>query len=453
VISPFAGAIAAIEGYLLNPAVFDMPFGVHFQQWVTIAFIAGVLFHLRHQELPVGRERLLIVSFWLFLAYAALISLFAEVSTEIAFNKLYEVFKTVIVATFLVRAIRSTPQMRIFLLACVIGILHGSLLHILGERFGYIHPSNTLGVGVFPDNQRPVIVLFVPLLFVISAVGERKFDRILAFCTLPFALDSIVNTHERTGFVSLSVMVVLLLVLGGNKIRMRMAPVVAVALVLIVFRFTTTEYWSWVSTVAAPTQEASAMSRLEINRASMRMLIDHPLGIGYRNYAYFSHFYLDSKWLLDGARAAHNSFFSIACETGVPGFFFWGFAFVGAIYYLRKTRKGSPAGSPLAHYALALEIGLYGWLVGGWAQNDHEVDPAYWFVALSIILIRLHRQEIAAVAAGVVETVKSAPVILLPPSRRFQPAMPGRVATSMQRPGTAAVTTISTGRPRVDNAR
>src|SRR5205807_222528 len=43
--------------------------------------------------------------------------------------------------------------------------------------------------------------------------------------------------------------------------------------------------------------------------------------------------------------------------------------------------------------AMGMEMGLYGWLVGGCFMDDQEVDPAYWFAALTVVLTRLHRRQ------------------------------------------------------------
>lgn len=42
---------------------------------------------------------------------------------------------------------------------------------------------------------------------------------------------------------------------------------------------------------------------------------------------------------------------------------------------------------------MGIELGYYGWLMGGITMAEHEVDPAYWFVAFAVVLTRLHHQE------------------------------------------------------------
>ncbi len=430
--SPLIGAIASVEAYLLNPAIFELPGNVRYQQWATLAFLAGVVIHsLRPRLKPVGHEVRLIVCFWIFLLIASITSLFAEVSVSLAFNDLFEVFKTVLVATFLVRALQSQKDLRIFLIACVIGVLHAAVLHVLGPKFGYLPMSHSREFGVLPDDQTPVMVIFIPLLMVIAATGPGKLERVLAFCALPMAIDSVVNSFQRTGFVALAVEAVVLVFFGGWNILKRLVPIGIVAAILFFARFTPDNYWAWVETIQDPMHEGSAHSRFVINEISLRMLKDHPLGVGYRNYLVVSPRYLPPEYVTEqGTRSAHNSFLSIACETGIPGLIFWIAPFIGALVLLRRVRKRPNTELPfsLAPYALGLEVGLYGWFATGLTLAEHELDPAYWFVALAIVLVRVNQPTQSAESQGTVTAFQySPPMTQLPTAARTAVAAASRV--------------------------
>ena len=118
------------------------------------------------------------------------------------------------------------------------------------------------------------------------------------------------------------------------------------------------------------------------------------MGVGYNNYADVSPRYLPRQMLTNGRRPAHNTYFSVVCETGIGGFLAWVVAFGGAAWRLRKIRRTSDMTRPglVTLYAMGLEIGLYGWMVQGFFHSDHEVDPAFWFIAFAIVLSRLHNQ-------------------------------------------------------------
>jgi len=393
--SPVGGAVASVGAYLLNPSAIAMESGnLRFQQYVTIAFILASIARMGQPGLPhKGREGWVVIWLWIFIAIAAICSAFALYSRQQAFDALWELCKTLLVATLLMWAIRTEKHLRILMIACIIGVLHAATLHVLGARFGYLAAQSSREYGVLPDSQTAVMVLFVPLLLAVAGTG-RKWERILAFCTLPIAIDSIVNTFQRTGFVSLAAEIVLLVVMGPRIILKRVLPVASVCVLLFLFRFTPDTYWDWMGTIETPTTEGSARSRLVVNGASIRMFRDHPLGIGYRNYPDVSPQYLPEEWLTNGRRAAHNIYFTILCETGIFGFAAWMSAIIGSLLLLRKLRKTAKLGDmTFSPYALGLEIGLYGWLVDGCFQGDHEVDPAYWFMALAVVMTRLYYQQ------------------------------------------------------------
>jgi O-antigen ligase len=146
------------------------------------------------------------------------------------------------------------------------------------------------------------------------------------------------------------------------------------------------------------------------------MFLDYPMGVGYRNYPYVSPRYLPDGVLTavgeQRVRSAHNSYFTVLCETGIIGFIIWTSMFVLAIRLFRRLRKRNKgkAASEVAIYGMAFEVGLYGWAIGGWTQAYHEVDPAYWFVGCAVILTRLLREQSPAEeGAEVVEQNESLP--------------------------------------------
>lgn len=405
-VNPLFGAIACIEAYLLNPAIFQMSDGgFRYQLWTTIAFLVSLAIHRPRGLARVGRERAVLWALWIFVGIGALSALWAEISSREALDAIFEVFKTVLMISFLPLIIRNERDMSRLMIAFVVGAWHAGFMFTFGVRWGYIATSFGRGDGsVVPDPQTAVLVLFVPLVCLLIMRGT-KLERILAVLALPFVLNGIVETYERTGFVALAVEMLLLLLILPKKTVLRLAPVLIAGACLFIFRLTPPDYWQRMGTIQTPTEEASANSRFVINSASWNMFLDHPWGVGYRNYPVVSPRYLDREYLTQGRRSAHNSFFTVACETGLQGFVAWIGAFGGALWLLRRIRKGADRSNPsrIQTYAMGLEFGLYGWLAGGWFQSYHEVDPAYWFAAIAVVLTRLDQRQKAEAAESVEE--------------------------------------------------
>lgn len=391
--SPLAGAVAVVEAYLLNPAALSIDGGaVHYQLWLTIAFVIGLLINRRSPVPAAGREGWVLKALWIYLAIATASAAWAVISSQMALNGVYEIAKTILVATIIITVIRDERDFRILMMACLIGLLHAGILDTFGVRLGYVEASLRRESGILPDAECAVYILFVPTFLLLAMFGTRK-ERIFSWCALPFILNGLVGTYQRAAFVALVLQALLLLLLLPRRITLRLAPLLIAAACLFVFRLTPQNYWNRIATLEAPTHEASAESRIVVAHASLAMFADHPFGVGYSNYGDVSPRYLPEGLLTEGRRTAHSTFFTVLCETGFLGFSAWAASFGGAIYLLRRVRKSSDPSnlSRIQLYAMALELGLYGWFITGLFQGNQETDPAYWFLTFAVIITRLQR--------------------------------------------------------------
>ena len=392
--NPLIGAVACLEAYLLNPNTLAMDSGdIRYQLITTVAFLASWAIY-RPEPLPrVGKEGRLLGWLWMFVAIALASCFWAVYSTNQALEQWYELFKTVVWLPFLIRVIRSERAMAAVVMACMLGVWHASFLHVFGTRWGYVDVWRSREYGVLEQGQTAVLIVFIPL-FLLLAVKGRRWERIVAILALPFVLDSLISTYQRMGFVVLLAEGAMLLLLLPRRVVLVLLPVLVLGGALVVYRLTPENWWAWMSTVENPTQESSADSRYAINDASRRMLMDYPLGVGYRNYLNVSHEYLAGRWLDNGVRSAHNSYFAVACEIGIPGFIAWICAFGGAAWQLRRIRKRAHPRHPgrIELYAMGCEIGLYGWFIGGLFHDLSTINPAFWLVAFTVVLARLQKR-------------------------------------------------------------
>ena len=392
--NPLYGAVTCILAYLLNPQVIVGDFlDVRFQLYVTIAFFISLFIQRNKRQGGLAGAVWPIVLLWLFVAIGAMSATWAVVSPQQSIEQISELAKTVLMVTGLVIVVQTERDLKVIVTACIIGAWHAALMHTFGVKWGYVSQSFGKEIGILPDGQTPVMILLLPLTAVTAMMGATRKERLLSWCALPFLLNSIVSTYQRTGFVSLAVEIVAMLFFFPKRLFLRVLPVLIAGGALFVFRLTPEDYWSKMKTIRTPTEEASANSRFIINSASWRILADYPMGVGYRNYPDVSPRYLPPELLTDGRRSAHDSYLSIACETGVLGFAVWIAAFAGALLFCNRIRRhiDFAALNSIGTYALATQVGLLGWLAGGFFQADHEVDPAYWLVAFAVILTRLQR--------------------------------------------------------------
>src|ERR1700722_15656451 len=113
-ISPFIGAVACMEAYLMNPTVIPMlDGGFRYQLWTTAEFLASCVLRRPKGAARVGREGFVLKAIWIFVAIGALSSVWALERPEPPLETTYEVFNSVLLTSFLVMAIPSEKHMRI----------------------------------------------------------------------------------------------------------------------------------------------------------------------------------------------------------------------------------------------------------------------------------------------------------------------------------------------------
>jgi len=113
------------------------------------------------------------------------------------------------------------------------------------------------------------------------------------------------------------------------------------------------------STIARADPEGSAAQRFEVLKAGWYMLLDHPVfGVGLGTYAVANATYAPHV----GMYVAHNTYLSVAAETGVPGFILW-LACIGSVlrYAYRIRRHAAP--SALATQQSWIERGFFAFLL------------------------------------------------------------------------------------------
>lgn len=395
--SPVIAAVVNIEAYMFNPITVarESPFQ-RYQFCAAIAFLISIAMCQPRGLGAVNREGRVLFCMWVYVAIAMATSLWAVESAEIAFSHAYNFSKTVLIASLFVLAVNSAKDMSIIRWACIVGVLHAAFMHTEGVDLGWVSVRYDDEAGVLPDTQGMIMVIFTPLIILTAVLGRTKWERWTCWLILPFILNSIVTTYQRAYFVGLMAQCVALLLFLPRRIVARLAPVLAVGLLLFVFVLTPENYWDWMNTISDPTSEGSANSRLLLYQSGWQAFQDFPMGVGYRNFIFVAPDYLPPEYIGDAStKGGHSTWIDVACQTGILGFAAWLGAVGGAIWLMRRIRKGAEPDNltETETFAMAVELGLYGWLVGGTFHSQHEADPAYWFIAFAVILTRLNHQE------------------------------------------------------------
>jgi O-antigen ligase len=248
-----------------------------------------------------------------------------------------------------------------------------------------------LGVGLNEPNYTALALLIPIPLAVALAQREHLLSRRLLWLTGVGILTlQLVLTGSRGGFVGL---IVVLFLIAFRLAQRRLLAVSSVTLLLALpFALSTTLSDRIVASISDAEIrdygiEVSNGRRLSTATAGLNMILAHPItGVGLGNFKFSSTRYGASEGQL-----AHMTYLEVAAELGLPALAAFLAVFWTTLRSLNRSRQmATRLGRPdLESVALAMHIGLVGWLVSAIFLSA-QYEKLLWFtVALSICLERL----------------------------------------------------------------
>ena len=242
--------------------------------------------------------------------------------------------------------------------------------------------------GEFADNNdfAVAVLMTIPLIVLWSRYAASQWLRrcLLLMVVLGFA--SALSSWSRGGMLGATV-VGLLLVRHSRKPWL--AASILAAAVVAVFVVLPEGWFARMQTLANPSAEGSAASRLEVWRLGWEYALQHPwFGGGFGSNIYVS-------LPTGGVIAWHSAYVSLAAEHGLVGLLLWLALLVGTVVDLsvvasRASRQGD---NFLADQATMLRASLAGYAVGA-----AFLSIAYWeflglFLAGAVVTSRMLKQS------------------------------------------------------------
>lgn len=353
-------------------------------------------------EVPIVRDVLILVG-------VAMITVPISVWPAHSLLFLFNVFlKTVLLFLLVIYWCRSVQDVRrllwVYCIASVAVVIPGVLSgHAGQDRY------SVEALSYDPNDIALLQVMALPLIVYLYSTSGRRLRLVLAGMAL-LCLYGVVLTQSRGGFLALVVAGGLLL---SRSSMSRSAKLSIVALGIVVFGVLAGTAWKErIRTIWDPQTEydQTAGGRTEVWKSSLVLLATHPWGVGIDNF-------VTAEGLSHGGTgkwsASHNSFLEIAVELGVVGLVIFLRLLRGAMRTLRdikmsihpraptpflrtvasrRTTKGSQALDERGHLfqlAEAVEITLWGFIVGGFFLSQAYSAMLYIILALSLVLARL----------------------------------------------------------------
>ena len=400
--NPLIGIIGYILHYHISPdtqwwGTAISHFGVRYSFLLVIFTGIGTVLNrerLRYDNKLLSRHE------WLFILFVAIVWLSHFIGlpsdrdpASIVDPPEIKMLKLLVVVFLMTHIVTTIKQFNVFLLAFVLGAL------FLGYQ-AYVAPSWSFASGRLDfiggsdfRNANSLAAHFAACLPLIAVYFVRSGwpGRILATATGVLAINGLVLTRSRGGFVALAGCMLIAGLTAPKKIR----RAVFVGLLVVAiggFALTDPYFWKRAETItASDTQrDTSAQSRLDIWAASLKMLADYPLGVGVGNFPDSIYFYLSQEWKKD----AHSTYVLCYSELGLQGIIAYGLLIFSAIRVLRRVRKEAQdlptePREALTWISYAVLVSLSSFLISGLVCSRlYSEGPTWILVAFPVCLLR-----------------------------------------------------------------
>lgn len=398
VFRPFFGLLTYSWLAYMRPQ--DMTWGMSrwlpLSQWVAIAILVGILVTLGRERLVVIKlQTVLLILLGLWISLTVMTAVVPEMSKEV-YGHYWKAIVIALLTTGLVRDRERFRQLYI-LIPFSIGFL-GAKRGLVGLMRGGIQYNDGPG-GLMKDNNSFALMLnmMLPLLVGIAVTDERKWVRVTAAVMAALCVPTIFFTFSRGGLLTLCVVSALLLWRSKNRLAVGALMGIALMGFLAFTSETVTEkYLNRASTIDDYEEDGSAQGRLNAWRTSWYVFLDYPvLGVGPNNLEVVFRRYSPET---DRFRVAHNAYFQVLAESGLPALLLFLGAIGAALWRMERLRKIGPPGW-VEIQARMLQISIVAYMVGSLFLNTAYNEVIYHLIALTVSLEVVARTATAEVPA------------------------------------------------------
>jgi O-antigen ligase len=268
---------------------------------------------------------------------------------------------------------------------------HALGLYFLGERAVNLTAdlARVRGTLGFPNQYAAFLVLIIPMAASFFIFTDKKRKKFFYAVAVILGLLGLLLSLSRSAWIGMAcaTLVMILLLLKTRKTSSGLLGGVVVIIIIIL----TIGYGYYDLFAMRLATGGKGFYRIQMIKISLGIIANNPIiGIGLFNYQYHSHL-MSNFW-----HPVHNTYLRLACETGIPGlFFFLGFLF----FVLREAYRGLKLKDRLLN-AVALGIlgGYTAFLIAvmfGPQYQHYRQKFTFWVLAgLALVLKRIRKAEI-----------------------------------------------------------
>jgi len=394
---PFLGLV--IYSWLAYMRPQDMTWGMSrvlpLSQWVALAMLAGIVVTLGRERLATFKlQTVLMALLVLWISLTVLTAVLPEMAKEVYGHY----WKGILIAVLTTGLVRDRERFRtlVIVIAFSLGFL-GAKRGLFGLARGGAQYSDGPG-GFMADNNSFALMLnmSLPLLVGIAVTDPRKWVRVTAGVMAALTVPTILFTFSRGGLLTLCIVSGLLI--WRSKHRWLVAAVVAVALIGFVALMSDTvtqKYMQRAETIDDYQEDGSAMGRINAWKTSWYVFLDYPVvGVGPNNLAAVFQRYSPTS---DRFRVAHNAYFQLLAECGLPALLLFLGAIGAALWRMQRLRDQTT--QPwIEVQARMFQISILGYLAGSMFLNMAYNEVIYHLVGLTVCLEVVAEAEAHAAA-------------------------------------------------------
>lgn len=377
--------------------------GIRFSFTLAIAAMLGTLLNYSRLKLNFGRSSLLsqekLILLFLGIVWLSLLLGEATVGRYTTMDHLtVKMTKVVIFLFLLTHVVTTVKDMNLLVWTLVLGALSLGYDAYGAPRSAFIK-GRLEGVGGpdFSDANffAAYMATMLPLIGAQFLRAGRR-GKLMCLAAGVFTTNAVILPRSRGAFLGLAVGVVAALLLSPVKHRGKIFAGVLVAAIGAVYLMDP-QFIVRMSTITHSEEErdGSAQSRIKIAKAGVRMMADHPLGVGAGNfYQNIGHYIPEHT-----GRDAHNTYVRCGTELGVQGATVFVLLIGNGFLVLRNVRRRTvnlpePVASDLQMLSFGMTISLCILLTSCLTMSLTYVEFFWWILLLPVCVQRaLHNAE------------------------------------------------------------
>jgi probable O-glycosylation ligase (exosortase A-associated) len=392
---PWIGFVAWYWLGLMNPhrLTWDFAFTMPFAAMIGGATLVGMLFAKDRKPIVWTRELVLVSAL---LVYCTFTTFFAW-APAFAWPQLEKVYKIIIMTLLATMFIYGKQRITVMMYTIALSIgfygFKGAIFvvttggggQIAGPEGSFIEGNTFLGLAMN---------MVLPLIIYLARITDRKWVKRGLLTLFGMTIVSIIFTTSRGAYLGLGAMLPLMFL----SAKRRWIALVVLVPALIGAQFLPERIFARAEQIENYQEDGSANQRLQSWTVAWNLAKEYPLtGAGFEfEYAPDNARWLgygDRKydWAISHSSAAHSIYFQVLGQHGFVALGLFLAMLVCTMLKLQRIKALARQGEHIewVHgYAMAIQIGMVGYMVSGAFLSSAYFDLVYLFIAISALLWR-----------------------------------------------------------------